>query len=333
LWDWLKLFLVPFVLPVVIAWATSPPPAPSLDERVASERAAQRPSASAGPVANVLPAPLVQDAARGLHARVVVDLVDLDATDPGIRLAARYLPASLPSQAHSSSRAAGDEPLSDAPPAQLPTDQPRRATGTESPAPPAQAPAIDPEPAVVAVAPARGAPARLVRAHPAMAMAATVVGIGLVGIGTLLGLQARPPLASATGSSTPRAASGRIVRTVTVSSRTSWIDTGIHVTKGQPVTITARGRVDHNRGSTDSLVGPDGDRKPALRKYSILASAPHAALLGKITGSTEGHPFLVGSHYHTDAIGQSGLLLLCVNDGGRTNNAGEFTAQIDVAMP
>jgi hypothetical protein len=123
------------------------------------------------------------------------------------------------------------------------------------------------------------------------------------------------------------------VRTVTVSSRTSWIDTGIHVTKGQPVTITARGRVDHNRGSTDSLVGPDGDRKPALRKYSILASAPHAALLGKITGSTEGHPFLVGSHYHTDAIGQSGLLLLCVNDGGRTNNAGEFTAQIDVAMP
>jgi hypothetical protein len=167
-----------------------------------------------------------------------------------------------------------------------------------------------------------------------MAIAATVVGIGLVAIGTLLGLQARPPLASATGSSTPTAAPGRIVRTVTVSSRAKWIDTGILLTEGQPVTITARGRVDHNtRSTTDPLVGPDGDRKPALRKFSILHSAPHAALLGKITGSTDGRPFLVGSHYHTDAIGQSGLLLLCVNDKGHPDNAGEFTAQIDLAMP
>jgi hypothetical protein len=332
LWDWLGLFLVPFVLPAVVAWATTPPPAPRLEERVAPERAAPRHPASAGPVAEVLPAPLVQPAAPGPHARGVVDPVELDATDPGIRLAARHLPASLPSQAHSGSGAAGKGPLGDAPPAQPPTDQPRRATGTESPDPPAQPPPIDPEPAVLAVAPARGAPTRLVRAHPGMAIAATVVGIALVGIGMLLGLQAQPPLARATGSSTPTtAAPGGIVRTVRVSSRTQWTDTGIHLTKGQRVTITASGRVDHNRGSTDPLVGPDGDGNPAFRRFSILRSAPHAALLGMIAG-TEGHPFLVGSHY-TDAVGQSGLLLLCVNDAGRTDNAGAFTAQIDVAMP
>jgi hypothetical protein len=115
--------------------------------------------------------------------------------------------------------------------------------------------------------------------------------------------------------------------------RARWTDTGIHLTVGERVTITADGQVDHDGRGPSPPVGPDGDPRPSLSKFSVLPDAPHAALIGKITGSTEGRPFLVGSHYHTNRIDQSGLLLLGVNDRGLSNNTGEFSARIDLAAP
>jgi hypothetical protein len=177
------------------------------------------------------------------------------------------------------------------------------------------------EPRTGGIAPARNAPTRLVQAHPALAVATLLTLAGLAATAALLpGPTARPATAA-----TPA---------VKVSSRMGWTDTAIHLSKRERVTITATGEVDPDgpRGPSPA-VGPDGSPQPRLRAFSVLRSAPHAALIGEIVGSGQGHPFLVGSRYHTDSSDQSGLLLLGVNDRGLSNNTGEFTARIDVATP
>jgi hypothetical protein len=201
-----------------------------------------------------------------------------------------------------------------------PTAPPVPMPGAEPASAPADRPPTDAGPRTGRLALAHNHPARLVRAHPAL-----TIGVALTII-ALLSIAALPPRRG------PQRATVAI-QTVTVSGRNNWTDTGIHLTKGQPVTITARGQVDHDGPSPSPPVGPDGDPRPALRRFSIVRNAPHAALIGKIIGSTEGHPFQVGSYYHTDSIDQSGLLLLGVNDHGLTNNTGEFTARIDVTTP
>jgi hypothetical protein len=321
LWNWLELLLVPFALPTVIAWATTPPPAPTPDERVVPDPALQQRADTAGPVADVLAASHAEHSVgASTHVRAPVDPVELDATDPGFRLASRHLPAPLSPQRHNSPSAAGTEPVNQTPPTEPQTDRPKLLPGAESGPPPADRRPTDAGSGTGGVAPAHSAPARLVQAHPALAIATSFTIIGLLIIAALLPGRAPQPSTAAT-------------YMVTVSSRESWTDSGIHLTKGEQVTITASGQVDHDGRSPSPPVGPDGDPRRALSRLSILRDAPHAALIGKIIGNTEGHPFLVGSQYHADSIDQSGLLLLGVNDQGLTNNTGGFTARIQVAMP
>jgi hypothetical protein len=277
LWNWLELLLVPFVLPAVIAWATTPPPVTTPEEQTVPDPAHHQRSRTTGPAADVLAAPPAENSAgHSTDVGVPVDRAEADAPDPAIH----HRPAPSAAQRR------------DGPAAEIER----------------------------AVAPAHSIFARLVQAHPAVAIATSFTIIGLLLIAALLPGRAPQP-------TTPPP------QTATVLSRARWTDTGIHLTVGERVTITADGQMDHDGRGPSPPVGPDGDPRPSLSKFSVLPDAPHAALIGKITGSTEGRPFLVGSHYHTNRIDQSGLLLLGVNDRGLSNNTGEFSARIDLAAP
>jgi hypothetical protein len=314
LWDWLKLLLVPFALPVVIAWATTPPPTPTPDAPLAPD-ARQQQLEGEGPVTGVLGASAAENAA-GMrpHATRLANPAEPDATDPGTRLVTRRLPAPMSRRHPSAATGQGHQPPPTAPQPDRPSPPPRAGS-----APPAGRQPTTAEPATAGVAPADSAPARLVQAHPALTIATSLTLIGVLFIAALLPGRAPHPSTATT-------------QTVTVSSKGPWTDTGIYLTKGEPVTIAASGQVDHDGPSRGSPpAGPDGDPQARLRKYNVLWEAPHAALIGELVGSTQGHPFLIGSHYHTEGVDQAGLLLLGVNDHGRTNNTGVFTARIEVA--
>jgi hypothetical protein len=302
LWNWLGLFLVPFALPAVVAWATTPPP-PTPDDRVPPDQAVSRRPGTARPVAGVVVAPRAGDSAgTPSRASAPVDPVDADATDPGIRVATG---AEQPDQTPlTGPHAARRGPLPTAGLARPPAGQRPTVAG----------------PGAGGIAPAHSAAGRLVQAHPAMAIATSLAVIGLLSIAALLpGRAPQPPTATA--------------RTVIVPGTQGLSDTGVYLTKGERVTITASGQVDPDGPGRSPQVGPDGNPDQKLRTFSILPDFPHAALIGQIVGSIQGHRFLVGSHYHIDSIGQSGLLLLGVNDRGRRENRGEFAARIDVARP
>jgi hypothetical protein len=74
-------------------------------------------------------------------------------------------------------------------------------------------------------------------------------------------------------------------------------------------------------------VGPDGNPNPALQApaYSVLPSAHHAALIGRI--GPQGAPFPVGTTYSQPAAA-TGRLYLGINDTGVDNNSGSFTAHV-----
>ena len=316
LWNWLELFLVPFVLPAVIAWATTPPPVTTPEEQTVPDPAHHQRSRTTGPAADVLAAPPAENSAgHSTDVGVPVDRAEADATDPAIH----HRPAPSAAQRRDGP-AAEIERADQLPPREPHGDRPRLPLEAHSSAPPADERLTDLRPGAAGVAPAHSAFARLVQAHPAVAIATSFTIIGLLLIAALLPGRAPQP-------TTPPP------QTATVLSRARWTDTGIHLTVGERVTITADGQVDHDGRGPSPPVGPDGDPRPSLSKFSVLPDAPHAALIGKITGSTEGRPFLVGSHYHTNRIDQSGLLLLGVNDRGLSNNTGEFSARIDLTAP
>jgi hypothetical protein len=157
-------------------------------------------------------------------------------------------------------------------------------------------------------------------------IAAVATGMVILGAWLALGV-IRTPAHQVPGS-TRVAGSAVAVHVVEVPGTQPWTCTDIYVRKGDWVTIDARGQVNHS--PSQPAVGPYGDHRLSLRRFNILPSANHAALIGEVIGSTPGPPFFVGSH-HTVSINQNGLLLLGVNDRGVNNNAGEFIASIEVA--
>lgn len=104
-----------------------------------------------------------------------------------------------------------------------------------------------------------------------------------------------------------------------------WTDTGVDVRLGDSVTIVADGEVFHDV-DVGLSIGPEGipNRPELLTPYPELN---HSALLVRVGGA--GTAFPVGRETTIDAEGD-GRLFLGVNDGGRENNAGSFTAEITV---
>jgi hypothetical protein len=328
LWDWLHLFLVPFALPVAIIWATTTPDstAPSDGGGLLDPLTPHRPEGE-------LASPRVgNSASTGADAPAVVDLVQLlHHPDLNIRLASRQLLESLRGEGRFISGELEAGLKSNAPPTETQRIPHRPQASPEPEHLSADGRFSTAATESVRTARIHLAPAPRMRAYRTVVIVMAAAATGMVVLGAWLALGVIRTPAQQVPGSTRVASSAAPVHVVEVPGTQPWTDTSIYVRKGDRVTIDGRGQVHHD--SSQLAVDPDGDPRPALTKFNILPSADHAALIGEIIGNTPGRPFLVGSHYHTDSINQSGLLLLGVNDRGVNNNSGEFIASIEVAKP
>jgi hypothetical protein len=121
---------------------------------------------------------------------------------------------------------------------------------------------------------------------------------------------------------------GTTTKSVNVLGTASYTDTGLDLSAGRKVTVTASGTVSPGPGVT---AGPDGAPDPAFRPFNVQVDgkpldANHAALIGKID---DGTPFLVGSH-KTFTADRPGRFFLGINDGGVSNNSGSYQATVTV---
>lgn len=130
-----------------------------------------------------------------------------------------------------------------------------------------------------------------------------------------------PPISSTAPAANLNAPLGA-AKTVSVLGTSAWTDTGLKVTVGERINVTATGTVDNAPGSTN---GPDGSPAVAFDIYSIIGGGHHAALIGLVAGTTG--PFLVGATYNGVAPG-TGELYLGINDVGVANNGGKFTVSV-----
>jgi hypothetical protein len=125
--------------------------------------------------------------------------------------------------------------------------------------------------------------------------------------------------------------SGATTKAVVVPATQPYTDTGIDLSVGQNVTVTASGTI-HHAPAADATAGPDGATDPTLRQFNVQVNgkpldANHAALIGKIG---DGTPFLVGSH-KTFTADHTGRFFLGINDGGVNNNSGSYQAKVSIS--
>jgi hypothetical protein len=127
--------------------------------------------------------------------------------------------------------------------------------------------------------------------------------------------------------SSTASASGSDMRTITVSARTAWTNTGIQVRSGDElrfettgeIVFSPRGHVAKSAGSVDGL---HDTRAP-------IPNALQGALIGRIgpTGRAASQPFGIGN-LTSVVMPSDGMLFLGVNDSGLGDNRGEFTVKI-----
>jgi hypothetical protein len=117
---------------------------------------------------------------------------------------------------------------------------------------------------------------------------------------------------------------------VSVPANRAWTATGVDVDVGDELEVTSTGQIVHDTGDPHD-VGPDGDDRPELRVYNVLADVNHAALIGRI-GDEDAQPFLVGASRQFTAD-RSGPLYLGINDAGVENNTGSFTSVLTIETP
>lgn len=155
------------------------------------------------------------------------------------------------------------------------------------------------------------------------------IRLARLGIAILMGAALCVPAAATAGSVRASGAGthghGTISITVQVSSAHPWTDTGIDLSVGAKVDITANGSITFVPGQPYSY-GPTGDYRlhtdptyiaPNLIKYSLLARL----------GSNL--PFEVGEHKRFVAKA-AGRLTLGVNDSYFADNSGNWTATVRV---
>jgi hypothetical protein len=116
-----------------------------------------------------------------------------------------------------------------------------------------------------------------------------------------------------------------------------WDDTGLSVTAGETLAITATGEMDYNTNNTcatptSCTVGPNGsDPGVACTGQPVTApELPCNSLIGKI--GTSGTPFEVGSSFSIASVSAPGELYLGVNDGYFADNTLGWTATIYVSQ-
>jgi hypothetical protein len=114
---------------------------------------------------------------------------------------------------------------------------------------------------------------------------------------------------------------------VSVAGDKKWIDTGMDVTPGDKLHITAKGTVDF---SDKTGVGPQGaprDWKDTLRDLTV-PSAGRGALVGQVGSDRAATPFLVGAD-GTITVPAGGRLFLGINQDSYFKASGKFDAHIE----
>jgi hypothetical protein len=124
------------------------------------------------------------------------------------------------------------------------------------------------------------------------------------------------------GDPTGTTATQAVQQQVTVDGTRPFTETGMQLSEGQRVTVTANGQVFHRPGAS---TGPEGTTEQGLR--SPLSTANHNALIARI--GPNGPPFLIGPSADF-TVWTSGSFQLGINDGGLENNSGSYNAQVVV---
>jgi hypothetical protein len=115
-------------------------------------------------------------------------------------------------------------------------------------------------------------------------------------------------------------------KSISVAGTVAWTDTGLTVTQGERISITATGTI---------FVGPNRSCGPnglvgSYDSVSIVSGQHHGALIGLVAGANE--LFLVGAKYNGVAPA-AGRLYLGINDIGVNNNSGNYMATVALQKP
>lgn len=116
--------------------------------------------------------------------------------------------------------------------------------------------------------------------------------------------------------------------TVTIPATQAFTDTGIDLTQGDSVSITASGTI--YIAASDPGKTPDGDPNCTADSSYVGPGLPCWSLIGWI-GNSVG-PFEVGSS-DTFSASASGRLYLGVNDNNFGDNSGSWTATVTIGTP
>jgi pimeloyl-ACP methyl ester carboxylesterase len=119
-------------------------------------------------------------------------------------------------------------------------------------------------------------------------------------------------------------------RTLAVSARAGWVDTGLTVSLGDRISVSATGLVSIGCNSCPDQQSPDGKliRRSPSDDRPFLAPGLHLwSLVGKIGSS---RPFEIGAG-RAFVAPASGALQLGVNDNSFADNSGQWTASIKIA--
>ena len=104
-----------------------------------------------------------------------------------------------------------------------------------------------------------------------------------------------------------------------------WINTGIEITKGDVIEISAEGKFVWKREGRE-LCGPDGADVYSYSANKPMPGAPTGAMIARI-GTDSKESVLIGSHKTIVAF-KSGSLYLGINDDNTKDNDGEYRVWI-----
>ena len=114
-------------------------------------------------------------------------------------------------------------------------------------------------------------------------------------------------------------------RTVMVSARQAWTDTGIDVRVGDRISVTPSGVIRYTPSATDRVDAAGGNNRatPAAPRPDL----PIGALIGRVAN---GEVFLIGRGLEAMRVNANGRLYLGTNDDVLSDNDGQFRAVISV---
>jgi hypothetical protein len=115
--------------------------------------------------------------------------------------------------------------------------------------------------------------------------------------------------------------------TVRVPANQQWVDSGLTVQDGQPLTITATGSVVLSADQNDKA-GPNGAASGRKAAKAPLPQTPAGALIGRIGN---GKPFGIGAGPANINAPGAGRLYFGVNDDWMDDNVGEYQVRVSGA--